>query len=363
MKKTLTFLFLLVSISLFGQGLNADGPYVLHVNDSTKRVISVSTDGVISDSFTGADTFTVSEHDGRWSFDVKLHELKRPDWKRPMPEKMFIMSDPHGRMDCFVSILQAGKVIDERLGWAFGEGELFIIGDVFDRGEDVPQIFWLIYKLEDEAAKAGGRVTFVYGNHETMVLAGDYRYMKPKYKALADTLGMKYRQLWGPDTELGRWLSTKNTMEVVGDAVFVHAGLSTKLIEQGADIPTINETVSKGLFMTKKERNASEGLIPFMFGSDGPIWYRGLVLNKKKYNPSDTKDVKKVLSYFGVKRLFVGHTIFKNIKSTHRGLVTAVNVDNKSNMEAGRGRALLIEKGKIYLVGDSGIMHEYKKAR
>lgn len=28
-----------------------------------------------------------------------------------------------------------------------------VIGDIFDRGKDVPQIFWLFYKLEDEAAK------------------------------------------------------------------------------------------------------------------------------------------------------------------------------------------------------------------
>ena len=34
-----------------------------------------------------------------------------------------------------------------------------IIGDIFDRGKDVPQIFWLFYKLEEEAAKAGGHVS------------------------------------------------------------------------------------------------------------------------------------------------------------------------------------------------------------
>ena len=36
-----------------------------------------------------------------------------------------------------------------------------VIGDIFDRGKDVPQIFWLFYKLEDEAAKAGGTVSFL----------------------------------------------------------------------------------------------------------------------------------------------------------------------------------------------------------
>ena len=39
------------------------------------------------------------------------------------------------------------------------------------QGKDVPQIFWLFYKLEEEAAKAGGHVSFILGNHEPMVLA------------------------------------------------------------------------------------------------------------------------------------------------------------------------------------------------
>lgn len=62
------------------------------------------------------------------------------------------------------------------------ENHLMIIGDIFDRGKDVPQIFWLFYKLEEEAAKAGGHVSFILGNHEPMVLANDLRYTKENIK-------------------------------------------------------------------------------------------------------------------------------------------------------------------------------------
>ena len=67
-----------------------------------------------------------------------------------------------------------------------------VIGDIFDRGKDVPQIFWLFYKLEDEAAKAGGTVSFLLGNHEPLVLANDLLYTKDKYKVLAQKLNMDY---------------------------------------------------------------------------------------------------------------------------------------------------------------------------
>ena len=48
-------------------------------------------------------------------------------------------------------------------------------------------------QLEKEAEDAGGKVTFLIGNHETMVLGNDLRYTKKKYTQLADTLGMSYR--------------------------------------------------------------------------------------------------------------------------------------------------------------------------
>ncbi len=38
---------------------------------------------------------------------------------------------------------------------------MIVISDVFDRGKDVLPIFWLMYKLEQEAKKdAGGVMTF-----------------------------------------------------------------------------------------------------------------------------------------------------------------------------------------------------------
>ena len=43
-------------------------------------------------------------------------------------------------------------------------------------------IFWLMYKLEQEAWEAGGVMTFMLGNHEEMVLRGNLKYTRSKYK-------------------------------------------------------------------------------------------------------------------------------------------------------------------------------------
>ena len=63
------------------------------------------------------------------------------------------MSDPHANLECVISLLQANKVIDKNLNWIYKKNQLMIIGDIFDRGYDATQIFWLVYKLEAEAEK------------------------------------------------------------------------------------------------------------------------------------------------------------------------------------------------------------------
>ena len=86
--------------------LTADGPYVLYQPDGQIRVINVDKKGNIIDTTytTLPQNFTlhVTDHKGRFPFDVKLHPVKRPGWNYPQADKVFVMSDPHGRLDCVI---------------------------------------------------------------------------------------------------------------------------------------------------------------------------------------------------------------------------------------------------------------------
>ena len=132
--------------------LSADGPYVIYEPDGKVRVISVTAQGQIEDTtYTVLPqdfTLHVTDHKGRYPFDVKLHPVKRPEWQYRQPDKVFVMSDPHGKLNCVMSLLRGNNVIDKDYHWSFGTNHLVVIGDIFDRGKDVPQIFWLFYKLE-----------------------------------------------------------------------------------------------------------------------------------------------------------------------------------------------------------------------
>ena len=112
--------------------LSGDGPYILYQADGSTRVINVNKKGRITDKTYATlpkdFSFRVTDHEGRYPFDVKLHPLKRPEWQYTRPEKVFVMSDPHGRLDCVISLLQGNGVINDKYQWNFGSNHLVIIG-------------------------------------------------------------------------------------------------------------------------------------------------------------------------------------------------------------------------------------------
>lgn len=110
--------------------LSCDGPYVIYQPNGGVRVINVTETGVVKDTVYAAlpDDFTlhVADHKDNYAFDVKLHPIVRQPWKQPQAPKTFIMSDPHGRLNLVVSLLQANGVIDSQLRWAYGNNQLIV---------------------------------------------------------------------------------------------------------------------------------------------------------------------------------------------------------------------------------------------
>lgn len=356
---------LLLPVTLWAQ-LASDGPYIWRDSVGTvARIVSVTPEGELMDRraenlrmgeglecASQEASFMVRTEDGQHQFSVQLHEVARPAAVYPAASQVFVMSDPHGNFDCFQSLLKAAGVIDQEYHWAFADGHLVVIGDVMDRGVDVTPIYWLLYELEAEAQQAGGRVSFLLGNHETLVLMNDVRYTERKYLTLADTLGMKCADLYGPQTELGRWLTTRNTLMRIGRDLFVHAGLSPQFYELGMSIDSLNATITSGLYKTKAERRAQSELVYTLFASDGPIWYRGLVREDEKFHPASADSLQLILDRYEADRLFVGHTIFPEVTEFYGGKVIGVNVDNKKARREQRTRGVLIRGGEALRVKD-----------
>lgn len=332
-----------------------DGPYVLRGAQGWESV-------TVEDSAEGARrrvvplpaqaTITVAAIGVLPAFEVPLREAAAPvpDVLPRSKAPIFVVADTHGEYEILATHLRQHRVVDASLAWKFGRGRLVVLGDVFDRGPHHTEILWLLYKLEAEAAKAGGGVHFVLGNHETMVMQGDLRYLHPKYVETARVLGVEsYSELFGPRSLLGQWLRSRATLLKLDDQLFLHAGVSRALVDSGMSLADINSGVravlSGAILTNETERQRAEMLM----GPLGPLWYRGYFAEQRAFPTASVQDVDRVLDVFGVRRILVGHTIVPAITALYDGKVIAVQVYPRRD-ESGRTsfESLLIRAGKTW---------------
>ncbi|MEM9823241.1 MAG: metallophosphoesterase, partial [Bacteroidota bacterium] len=262
--------------------------------------------------------------EGNVAFSFPLRKsIKAPRSVYAQPEKIFAISDIEGNFDAFVASLRGNGVIDYQFNWIYGQGHLVLVGDFFDRGDHVTACLWLIYKLEQEAIEQGGQVHFIIGNHEEMNMRGDIRYVDDKYKAVARSLKMHCKELYGTSTELGRWLRTRNIVEKIGNTIFVHGGLSPQLAASGLPLKRINAIARAHMGRTMKEVELREkgGKNTIVFAKTGPMWYRGY------FNGDlDESGVRSVLAQYNAEHVVVGHTIMPEVSAHFNGAVYAIDV-------------------------------------
>lgn len=92
-----------------------------------------------------------------------------------------VLLDIYGQYDLLVRLLYVYCVIDVVDCWLFGDVMLVVVGDVFDCGLQVMEVFWLFYSLQEQVCEVGGVVYFVFGNYEMMVFYDDLCYVNLKY--------------------------------------------------------------------------------------------------------------------------------------------------------------------------------------
>lgn len=336
-----------------------DGPYlidgqVIAVNEKN----AITTMPFTTDSLLVRSGVQPNDH-----FFVNIKEEHTvPDWEYETPERLIAISDIEGNFTGFMGFLQSNKVIDERFNWIFGNGHLVLLGDFVDRGAQVIPTLWLIYKLEIEAEAQGGKVHFILGNHEIMNIQGKFRYARGKYKKIARKIGKSedpaadYRLLFSPQSELGRWLRSKNVLEKIGDHLFAHAGISPEILKFKKTIPEINAIVRKNIDHDLYDDPQAGEIEHLLMGGESPFWYRGMAMATKHYEKIKEVEVERVLAYYKVKKIVIGHTIVEDISTEFNGKVIKIDLKHGTEKNAGKTKGLLIENGVEYKIDDLGII-------
>ncbi len=333
-----------------------DGPHVFWQNDSTAIVLYVCNDSVITQTYHAHDTIRFNgwcaDSTETYAIPVSAPESDTQTVFSKV-SRVFAVSDIHGSYEPFRDLLRVGGVIDSEGHWSWGDGHLVIDGDVFDRGPNATECLWLIYRLEREAWESGGAVHFLLGNHELMVLRGDLRYVNERYTdGICKRARIHYNDLYGPQSEIGRWLRTKPTGMVINGVLYVHGGISTTLIDRQFSLAQLNSDVRAGLDLNSAQL-AFDSTARFLFGSLGPLWYRGYHYGiEGRYDSATIPQIDSVLAYYGANEAVVGHSeVEGGIGVLDSGRVIAIDVDLE---ELGNFEGLLCEGNRYWRVTGAG---------
>jgi len=334
-------------------GFAADGPLVQYRDNVllSKRIVpwggglAIETDTLPP----GAATITCFVNSTGHEFRVPLRQtVAVPADEYPAPEKILVISDIEGNFKGFEQLLRGAGVVDEKLVWQFGRGHLVLVGDFFDRGLNVTECLWLIYKLEQEAAQVGGQVHFILGNHERMNMMGHFKYVRRKYEVNADTLGIAYDRWYDQSTVLGRWLRTKNVVEKIGSVLFVHGGISPAVAARHLPLKQLNALARTSIDVPAASQSTLEKQMTQPPGS--PDWYRGLVLEE----PAE-EDVAQVLDAYAATRMVVGHTPVESIRELYHGKIIAIDLPHQERTDKGEVlQALWLDGNKLSVMNSQG---------
>ncbi len=291
--------------------------------------------------FGGVDAGTETVHI-RPGFDRSGSAYRRVD-------SIYVVGDVHGSYDQLTNLLQKTRLIDSDLNWKGGSAHLVFMGDIFDRGDDVTKVLWLIHELELQAEEARGKVHLLLGNHEIMTMTNDLRYIGRKEKALSIAYETGYDLMFHPvNSYLGAWLSHKPPVIKIDDVLFAHGGiadLGTPLIEEYNEqaFRYITDEIFPEI---TREHADSASYDPerwlrrksFFYSSMSPFWYRGYALSDTLENQLDD-----MLKKYSSKLHVVGHTPFDSITQRYNGKFITTDLNEKATE-----LLFLIRKGRKY---------------
>uniref|UniRef100_A0A6P3ZM28 shewanella-like protein phosphatase 1 n=1 Tax=Ziziphus jujuba TaxID=326968 RepID=A0A6P3ZM28_ZIZJJ len=276
------------------------------------------------------------------------------------PDRRIVaVGDLHGDLEQTRCALEMAGVLssDGQDVWTGGGTVLIQLGDILDRGEDEIAILSLLRSLDAQAKSQGGAVFQVNGNHETMNVEGDFRYVELgafdecidflEYlndhggtweEAFVDWIGISerlkedrkiYQNPWGPFNIVKRQkgviarsillrpggrlaceLARHAVVLKVNDWVFCHGGLLPHHVVYG--IERLNQEVS---FWMRGLNERDDGPpIPFIAtrGYDSVVWNRLYSRDASELEDYQVDQIysilQETLQAVGARGMVVGHT-------------------------------------------------------
>lgn len=335
-----------------------DGPYIYWENDKQiilsyyERSHKTNVSRLIEKTVYIGDCDTIIT--GLKSDKNQYHIEHNP---KPNPSKItsngqiFAIGDIHGRYNALINLLTNNKIIDSEQNWTFGDGQVVLQGDVFDRGDMVTETLWFLYELKYKAKQQGGNVNVLLGNHEIMALTGDHRYINEKYDYFTKFTFTNYFQLYDKNTIMGRWLRKQNLIIQINDYLFLHAGISPQFDVHNYSFNTLNSSLQN--YLNSSLQLKGNSIESEILSSYGPLWFRGYMLSMNRSPEVPQEFVDNYLKKKQLKGIILGHNMQDEINTSFEGKI--ISIDVYINESGNSLQGLLISNGKLYKCYSDGI--------
>lgn len=300
----------------------------------------------------------------------------------PPAERVVAVGDVHGDLDRFIDVLSMAGLVRDGAEWSGGRAVLVQLGDVVDRGARSCQVIDFLIKLEKQAARAGGAVHVLLGNHEAMRMYGDFHdvapaefqsFVTPKSERERDKLydqelarqsasgdlrhrqdlSLNFRSRWekdhplgqaelarafAPKGQYGKWILERPVLLRKSETLFVHAGISPKYSEW-------SETRFQNRMHEELLQGSRLGNDAVCRDAAGPLWWRGFATDSDAVLEPH---VNELLARHQVRRIIAGHTPTANgVASRLGGKVILADVGLSEAFSARRA-CVVLEGGAIY---------------
>lgn len=295
------------------------------------------------------------------------HQLKTygPNVHVTATGRIVAIGDIHGDIQKLVDcLLIAGLIAQDADGirWTGENATVVQLGDVLDRGDAEISTVLLLRELNKQAKMHGGAVHMLNGNHESLNVAGDFRYVTPgafwesamaagldesAARSSNDAVLQARWSLYRPGGVMAKELSQNPTVLIVNDEiVFAHGGLLPHHVKYG--IQRINDEVARWM----RGADCTDGSSPSppftaMGDSNSVMWNR--TFGKERCSPYDRMQMKMqldaTLEELGAKAMVVGHTPQMNgLNAECNGRIWRVDVGMSSGVLGAEAQVLEFSK-------------------
>ena len=262
-------------------------------------------------------------------------------------DRIIVIGDLHADYQKLLYIFKKKlKLLDENNKWIGKNTVVVQLGDQVDGGGRYPNcssygemnIIRFLDYVHNEAKKYGGGVYSLIGNHEMMNMLGDYR-----YTSLKDRIGKQsYFKIGTPFAK--KMANSRYVILKIGSVLFVHGGILPHHFNEFTDptifIKYINDLMKQLFNGTINKTNSN--VQKLFLDSQSPLWNREL--GHKNILPQTTIDIDKVLEFFNVNHIVIGHSIQeKQINSVYNNKVWRVDGGMSSAFCTPKNKAQVLE--------------------